>query len=152
MRRTQTVPDLDRFRIILKAKGLKATPQRVAVHEAMLALGHSGADAVRDWILQNRSVRITAPSVYNILTQLCSIGLYRQFPSMGSRMFFDINTYPHLHIYDRRNDEYKDVQDKELMGMINSYFKERKYKGYRVDDIEVQLICRPARNSKKKQQ
>lgn len=151
MRRTQTAPDLDRFRIILKAKGLKATPQRIAVHEAMLAKGHASADEVRDWINQNSAVRITAPSVYNILSQLASIGLYRQFPSIGSKMYFDLNTYPHLHIYDRRNDEYKDVQDNELMTLVNSYFKERKYKGYRVDDIEVQLICRPARNSKKKQ-
>ena len=51
MRRMNTAPDMEKFRSILKTKGLKATPQRLAVHEAMLAMGHASADMVRDWIL-----------------------------------------------------------------------------------------------------
>lgn len=149
MRRTQTAPDMDKFRTILRSKGLKATPQRLAVHGAMLAKGHASADQVCEWIHGNTGTRITVASVYNILTQLASLGIYRHLPSIGSKMYFDVNTFAHLHIYDRRNDEYKDVVDKELFSMVNAYFKDRKYKGYRVDDIEIQLICHPSRNSKK---
>ena len=42
----KTAPDVETFRSILKGKGLKATPQRIAVHEAMLNLGHASADMV----------------------------------------------------------------------------------------------------------
>ena len=77
MRRMNTAPDMERFRAILKTKGLKATPQRLAVHEAMLDLGHASADMVREWILSRSKVAITVASVYNILSQLTAMGLYR---------------------------------------------------------------------------
>ena len=63
MRRLNSAPDIDRFRSILKTKGLKATPQRLAVHEAMLAMGHASADMVREWILGKGKVAITVASV-----------------------------------------------------------------------------------------
>ena len=54
---------IDAFKKILKDKGLKATPQRVAVHEAMISLGHASADQVGQHIAQNSSVKITVSSV-----------------------------------------------------------------------------------------
>ena len=48
---TQTntaMPTLDEFRSRLKRHGLKATRQRLEVHEAMMALGHASADMVTE--------------------------------------------------------------------------------------------------------
>ena len=47
------IPDIIQFKRLLRDRGLKATPQRVAVHEAMLALIHAGADAVAAWIAEH---------------------------------------------------------------------------------------------------
>ena len=50
---TQTntaTPSLDEFRSRLKRHGLKATRQRLEVHEAMMALGHASADMVKEEI------------------------------------------------------------------------------------------------------
>lgn len=149
MRRSQKAPDMEQFRVILKSKGFKATPQRLAVHEAMLAKGHASADQVCEWIKENGSTGITVATVYNILTQLAAAGVYKHLPSRDSKMYFDVNTFYHLHIYDRKNDEYKDVFDKDFTTLLNNYFKTRKYKGYRVEDIDIQLICHPSRTSKK---
>lgn len=149
MRRTNAAPDMNRFRSVLKSKGLKSTPQRLAVHEAMLSLGHASVDQVCSWIAQKGTAEISVASVYNILSDLSAIGIYRRIPSPGSKTWYDITTYPHVHIYDRRKDEFKDLADPELMGMVNAWYKEHRPKGYRIDDIEVQLICHPGRRSKK---
>ena len=38
---TQKCPTLEEFKQLLKKHSLKATPQRLAVHEAMIVLGHA---------------------------------------------------------------------------------------------------------------
>ena len=45
---TRDTSAMDRFKSVLKRYSLKATPQRLAVHEAMLSLGHASADQVRE--------------------------------------------------------------------------------------------------------
>ena len=40
------IPDIIQFKRLLRDHGLKATPQRTAVHEAMSDLVHAGADDV----------------------------------------------------------------------------------------------------------
>ena len=50
-------PDIIQFKRLLRDKGLKATPQRVAVHEAMLALGHASADGVAAYLAEERPFR-----------------------------------------------------------------------------------------------
>lgn len=143
-----TAPDMERFRSILKAKGLKATPQRLAVHEAMLDLGHASADMVRDWILRKGKVAITVASVYNILSQLTAMGLYRIIPSTRGVVWYDSLTKPHLHVYNRKRNEFKDLEDDEFMGRLLAFFKENPPKGYKVDEIDVLLTCHRSRNTK----
>ena len=148
MRRMNTAPDMERFRSILKAKGLKATPQRLAVHEAMLDLGHASADMVRDWILRKGKVAITVASVYNILSQLTAMGLYRIIPSTSGVVWYDSLTKPHLHVYSRKRNEFKDLEDDTLMGRLQAFFKENPPKGYKVDEIDILLTCHRSRNTK----
>ena len=64
-----TTPTLDDFRTQLRRHNLKATRQRLAVHEAMMDLGHASADMVREELARQGS-HVTVASVYNILSQL----------------------------------------------------------------------------------
>ena len=43
-------PNMEEFKLILKKHSLKATPQRLAVHDAMMTLGHACADMVTEEI------------------------------------------------------------------------------------------------------
>ena len=47
---THKCPNLEEFKEILRKHSLKATPQRLAVHEAMMELGHASADMVTEMI------------------------------------------------------------------------------------------------------
>lgn len=132
----------------LKAKGLKATPQRLSVHQAMTELGHASADMVCDWISSHGDVKVTVASVYNILTQLTLLGFYRHRLSANNKMYFDVLSSPHMHLYDSVRNEYKDIVDEELTELVEAHLKRRRFRGYKVDYIDIQLICHPTRKPK----
>ena len=60
-------PTIEEFKKVLKKHDLKATPQRLAVHEAMISLGHASADMVTEAIAAKGTTKVTVASVYNIL-------------------------------------------------------------------------------------
>ena len=141
-------PDIEKFKKILKSRGLKATPQRLAVHSAMMELGHASADMVHDRIQERSDVKISVASVYNILSQLALMGVYDHRLSANNKMFFDINTARHIHLYDIKNHEFKDVEDEKLIEKVEEHFRGRRFKGYRMDNIDIQIICHPTRARK----
>jgi Fe2+ or Zn2+ uptake regulation protein len=142
-----TVPSMDEFRTQLRRHNLKATRQRLAVHEAMMGLGHASADMVREELARQGS-RVTVASVYNILSQLADLRIYGRRLSATNKMFFDVNTTRHIHLYDRENHTYRDLQDDELSTLVTSHLKRRKFKGFSVEDIDIQLIARPTKKSR----
>lgn len=136
---------MDQFRDHLKRHGLKATPQRIAVHEAMIKLGHASADMVTEAIAAEGKTKVTVASVYNILANLALLGIYRYRMSANNKMYFDVNSYRHLHIYDIENHTYKDWVDDDLMGLVETHLGGRRFRGYKIEDIDIQLIVRPTR-------
>ena len=142
------MPTLDEFRTRLRLHDLKATRQRMAVHEAMMVLGHASADMVSEEIDRKGTVKVTVASVYNILSQLADLRIYTRRLSANNKMYFDISTNRHVHLYDRENHRYRDVFDEELMDLVQSHLKRRKFKGFTVEDIDIQLIARPTRKAR----
>lgn len=140
--------DMDHFKDVLKSHSLKATPQRLAVHEAMLKLGHASADMVTDEIQKSSGTKVTVASVYNILTNMAGLGIYHHRLSANNKMYFDVNTFKHFHIYDSENHEFKDVIDNELVELIENYFSKRRFRGYSIENIDIQLVGKPTRKKK----
>lgn len=138
-------PSLEEFRSILKKHSLKATPQRLAVHEAMLELGHASADMVAETVKKKGTSKVTVASVYNILSQLALLGIYHHRLSSTNKMYFDVNTFHHMHLYDTVNNTYRDVIDDELFGTVLSRISHRRFKGYKVDGIDIQILCHPTK-------
>ena len=134
---------MDRYKSVLKRHRLKATPQRLAVHEAMLDLGHASADQVGEWIASRGVTRVTPASVYNILTQMTLLGVYVHRFSANNKMYFDVNTFRHVHLYDTVNNDYRDIMDEELLEMVESRVRGKRYRGYKVDGVDIQIICHP---------
>jgi len=146
---TKSAPDIIQFKDILREKGLKATPQRLAVHDAMLKLGHASADMVAAQMETAGITKITIASVYNILSTLADLKVYSRRLSSNNKMYFDVNTFKHLHIYDKVSNEYRDVIDDELMDLVESKLKGRRFRGYTVENIDIQLVCRPSRRKQR---
>lgn len=141
------IPSMDDFRSQLRRHGFKATRQRLAVHEVMMELVHASAEMVKEELAQ-RGAKITASSVYNILSQLADCHIYGRRMSAGSKMFFDVIGNRHIHLYDRENHTYRDLVDEDLDALVNAHLKRHKFKGFTVEDIDIQLIARPTRKNK----
>lgn len=142
---THKCPTTEELKQILKKHSLKATPQRLAVHEAMMTLGHASADMVTETIKEKGLASTTVASVYNILTQMAMLGVYSYRMSSNSKMYFDVNTFKHIHLYDQDNHMFKDVIDDELVSLIESHLGKKRFKGYKVESIDIQIVGRPTR-------
>ena len=138
-------PDMETFKALLRRHSLKATPQRMAVHEAMMELGHASADMVSEAIGNAGKVKVTVASVYNILSQLALLGIYHHRLSANNKMYFDVNTDRHIHLYDVRNNTYRDILDDELMDLIDAKLSRRRFRGYKVEGVDIQILCKPTR-------
>ena len=138
-------PDMETFKALLRRHSLKATPQRMAVHEAMMELGHASADMVSEAIGKAGKVKVTVASVYNILSQLALLGIYHHRLSANNKMYFDVNTDRHIHLYDVRNNTYRDLLDDELMDLIDAKLSRRRFRGYKVEGVDIQILCNPTR-------
>ena len=143
------IPDREQFKTMLKDAGMKATSQRLAVHDAMMALGHASADMVADFISKNSETTIAVASVYNILSGLADIRIYSRRLSSSNKMFFDVNSTKHIHLYDTRFNEYMDIPDNDVLALVESKFKGRKFKGYKIDGIDIQIICHSTKRVRK---
>ncbi len=139
---------IEQFKSALRRHAMKATPQRLAVHEAMLRLGHASADTVTEEIRKSASTNVTVASVYNILTNLAGLGIYKRRMSANNKMYFDVNTFKHIHLYDSENHTFKDIIDEELMLLIESHLGHKKFRGFKIDDIDIQIIGHPSKSKK----
>lgn len=149
MERNNKAPTIEEFQKILKQNGLKITPQRIAVHEAMLELGHASADMVTARILNAEKAKVTVASVYNILTQISLLGVYHHRLSENNKMYFDVNTFKHFHLYDTVNHTFSDVIDDELYSQVEDKLLARRFKGYKIDGIDVQILAHPSAKARK---
>ena len=136
---------MEEFKALLKKHSLRATPQRLAVHEAMISLGHACADMVTESIKEKGTAKVTLASVYNILTHMAMLGVYHYRLSANNKMYFDVNTFKHIHFYDKDNHTFRDVIDDELIQLIESHLSRKRVRGYKVEGFDIQLIGRPSR-------
>ena len=147
MRRSarHTPADIESFSKALRSHRLKVTPQRLAVHRAMMELVHAGADEVYAAVKESSDIPITRSTVFNILEDMTSKGIYARRYGPKGRMCFDVNAFRHVHLYDTRNNEFLDVDADELLLAVQTGLKRRRFKGYSIDDFDIQIICHATR-------
>ena len=110
-----------------------------------MGLGHASADMVTEAIKEKGAAKVTVASVYNILTHLAMLGVYHYRLSANNKMYFDVNTFKHLHFYDQMNHVFRDVIDDELVSLIESHLSRKRVKGYKIEGFDIQLVGRPTR-------
>ncbi|MCC8087654.1 MAG: transcriptional repressor [Rikenellaceae bacterium] len=115
---------------------LKVTPQRVAVYQVLSELKHASADE----IIKKMSVTsptVTVATVYNVLDCLSENGIISKISTADNRMYFDINTHDHGHLYCKKTHYMEDYEDKELIAMIENYIKNKNLDNFRVENIKL---------------
>lgn len=92
---------------LLRSRGLRATPQRVLVVEALTVLSHPDAEAVYSYALKRQS-SMSLATVYNVLEKLREAGVVVMLEFHGRR-YFDIRVDDHDHVHCRSCGRLTDV-------------------------------------------
>ncbi len=127
------------FREKLKNKGLKVTPQRVAIYEAVVNLrNHPTAENIIEYIKKNHP-NISVGTVYKVLDSLVENQLLKKVKNEKDVMRYDAIMEQHHHLYCTQTEKIEDFEDPELDKIITLYFAKKKIKGFKVKDITLQI-------------
>lgn len=129
----------DNIHKLLKQKGLKVTPQRVAIYEAVITLkNHPTAEHIIDFI-KKKHPSISVGTVYKVLDSLVENQLLKKVKNEKDVMRYDAITEKHHHLYSIDNEIIEDYVDPELDKIIAEYFTKKKIKGFKIKDITLQI-------------
>lgn len=135
------------IRMKLADKGLKVTPQRLAIFEAIYALNnHPTAENIIDFIRYNHP-NIATATVYKVLDALHEKGLIMKVKTEKDFMRYDAIVDNHHHLYDSASDRIEDFNDEELNQLLEKYFKKKDIPNFRIEDIKLQIIGKFISNS-----
>lgn len=138
----------EEIRAMLIGKGLKVTPQRIAILTAVLSLGnHPNADQVLEHIRVNNP-NISLATVYKVLDTLVENRLIIMVKTDKDIKRYDAFTEKHHHIYYSDSDKIEDYIDAELTDLLEKYFQKKEIPEFTVEDIKVQIIGKSVHRKK----
>lgn len=127
------------FREKLQEKGLKVTPQRVAIFEAILQLNnHPNADDIIAFIKTNHP-NISVGTVYKVLDAFVENKLLKKVKTEKDSMRYDPHFTNHHHLYCAKTERIEDFEDEKLNELISNYFKKHKIKNFKIHELKLQI-------------
>jgi Fur family transcriptional regulator, peroxide stress response regulator len=126
----------------LVEKGLKVTPQRIAILEAIFQLNnHPTAENIVEYIRKNNP-NISVATVYKVLDALIGHQLIKKVKTEKDIMRYDAVMENHHHLYCSDSDRIEDYMDSGLNELLEGYFREKRIPGFKIEDIKLQIIGR----------
>jgi len=137
---------LSEIRSRLIEKGLRVTPQRVAIYDAILKLrSHPTADEIIA-IIKKDQPHIATGTVYKVLDSLVENGLIVKVKTEKDIMRYDAITENHHHLYCAESNRIEDYFDKDLNELIGNYFEQKGIPHFEIEDIKLQIIGKFTQN------
>jgi Fur family transcriptional regulator, peroxide stress response regulator len=123
----------------LTQSGLKVTPQRIAVMQALLKFHHHPtAEEIFREVSQNIP-GLSQTTVYNTLGVFVNKGIAQRIATDADVMRYDVIAEPHHHLYGLGTTRVEDYFDPELDKILMDYFVKKKIKGFRPVEIKLHL-------------
>ena len=131
---------VNQIRDKLVEKGLKVTPQRIAILEAIYTLNnHPTAEMIMEQIKDSHP-GISTATIYKVLDALEKNQLISRVKTDKDIKRFDGIVENHHHLYSSESEEIKDYMNAELDQLLNDFFKRNSIKGFSIEEIKLQLI------------
>jgi Fur family peroxide stress response transcriptional regulator len=132
----------------LKDAGMKVTPQRHAILEALYDLNnHPTAENITEYIRKTHP-GVATGTVYHVLDALVQNGLVQKVKTDKDVMRYEATMANHHHIYNARTERIEDYFDKELDELLQVYFQKKKLPNFKIDKITLQINGAFTDNSK----
>ena len=121
-------------------KGLKVTPQRIAIIEAIVKLNnHPTAENIIEYI-RKKHPNIATATVYKVLDALVPSKLIKKVKTEKDIMRYDAIMESHHHLYCSESDRIEDYNDNELNELLEKYFEKKGIPDFKIEDIKLQII------------
>jgi len=123
----------------LSDKGLKVTPQRLTILDAVNKLGgHPTADNIIEYIRKDNP-NIASGTVYKVLCTLIENKLIKKVTTDEGVMRYDGVMENHHHLYDSECGLIEDYIDEELDVLIKEHFKKKVIDGFHLKECVLQI-------------
>lgn len=127
------------IRELFTEKGLKVTPQRIAILEAIYKLdNHPTAEDIIINIRKNNP-NIAIGTVYKVLDTLVENQIITKVKTDKDIMRYDGVIKKHHHLYCSTCDLIEDYVDEELDELIKNHFKNKNIEGFKMEGIVLQI-------------
>ncbi len=122
----------------LSEKGLKITPQRLSILEAIYSINHPTADDIIKHIRQKHS-NIATGTVYKVLEKFIENGLIKKITTDKDVIRYDGLIINHHHLHSSESVLIKDYIDEELDKILKEYFKKKRINDFKIEEITLQI-------------
>jgi Fur family peroxide stress response transcriptional regulator len=130
---------INNIRQKLTEKGLKVTPQRISILEAVYTLdNHPTAENIIAHIRKSQP-NIATGTAYKVLETLVEKQLIQKVKTDKDIMRYDGVTEKHHHLYCSECDLIEDYVDEDLDEYLKEYFKKKSFPGFKIEDIVLQI-------------
>jgi len=131
--------DKEKINQKLKDSGMRVTPQRHAILDAVHSLAnHPTAEQIIEYIRRTYP-GIATGTVYNVLDALVEKGLIRRVKTDKDAMRYDAILVNHHHMYCANTERIEDYFDEDLDGILKAYFKKNDLPGFEIENIILQI-------------
>ncbi len=123
----------------LSEKGLRVTPQRIAVLGAVITLNnHPTAEKVIEYIKQNHP-NISVGTVYKVLDSLVENNLLKKVKTESGIMRYDPLLSNHHHLFCEETDRIEDYEDEQLDQLIRDYLAKKGIEHFNIKNIQLHI-------------
>lgn len=123
----------------LSEKGLRVTPQRIAILGAISKLNnHPTAEKVIEYIKKNHP-NISVGTVYKVLESFVENNLLKKVKTESGIMRYDPLPDNHHHLYCEETDRIEDYKDDQLDELIIDYFEKKGIQNFQIQNIQLHI-------------
>ncbi len=131
--------NMQKIRDRIAESGLKVTPQRIAVFEALMNIkDHPSAEMIKNYLSETYP-SVSLSTIYNILETFVDKGLIKKIKTENDIKRYDPVLNKHHHLYCQKSDTILDYYDKELDNLIRDYFRDKKIPDFEIEDIKLHI-------------
>ncbi len=128
------------IRKMLMDKGLRVTPQRLSIFEAIIKLkNHPTAEEIINSIKETQP-NIATGTVYKVLDSLVENELIKKVKTEKDIMRYDAVIDNHHHLYCAQSDKISDYYNDEINELLADYFQKHKIPNFEIQDVKLQII------------
>jgi Fur family transcriptional regulator, peroxide stress response regulator len=132
--------NIEFLKVKLRAKGLKATPRRLSILEAIIELNnHPTAEEIIKYI-RNQNRNIATATVYKALDIMVARKVIIKIDTEKHIIRYDAILELHHHLYSAESNIIKDYENEEINRILEKYFKKNKIQDFDIKEIKLQII------------